>query len=212
MAMGSKQKIMVGGVAGAMAIAAGTDAYGAVVSINLPANIAGYNGTPVPFTQRSVDIDGNGTTDILFDYSAQSSSVGGTFIHDVTGIDGYGPGPSYANNLAVGTLINASDVTATPNADVTLTSTYGQVGAFYTNHTGFIGFSFVDSNSAEHFGYFQVTTGQTAGLQFLSGAYQTTPNAAIVAGATSVPEPGSLAALAVGATAVVVRRRHRTVH
>jgi hypothetical protein len=209
MEMGSKQKALFSGVAGAMAIAGGTDAYGAVMSIPLPANIPGYSGTAVPFTQRFVDIDGNGTTDILFDYSAPNSYVGGTFLHDVTGIDGYGPGPSYANNLTAGTSINATDVTATPNADVTLTSTYGQVGAFLTNQTGFIGFSFVDSNSATHFGYFQVTTGQTAGLQFLSAAYQTTPNTAILAGATPVPEPGSLAALAFGAMAVASRRRPR---
>jgi len=73
----------------------------------------------------------------------------------------------------------------------------------------FVGFRFT-LNGATHFGWLQLSVGPGS-IDFISAAYENTPGAAIAAGA--IPEPSSLAMLAMGAVGVagltVARRRRR---
>jgi hypothetical protein len=62
----------------------------------------------------------------------------------------------------------------------------------------FMGFRF-GTTGAYYFGYLEVTwTSSTNTFQILSGAYESTVNTAILAGATPVPAPSALALLALG--------------
>jgi hypothetical protein len=63
-----------------------------------------------------------------------------------------------------------------------------------------------EAGGTTHYGWVQITFGATAGQRAITGyAYESTPNATINAGA--IPEPGTFAALALGAVGLVARRR-----
>ena len=73
----------------------------------------------------------------------------------------------------------------------------------------YAGFRFVDNVGATHYGWILLSV-SAGSIDFVSAAYQATANTAILAGA--VPEPGTMAALALGAVSVlgaVVRRRRQ---
>lgn len=73
----------------------------------------------------------------------------------------------------------------------------------------FVGFRFT-LNGQTHYGWIQLSVGPGS-IDFISAAYENTPGAAIAAGA--IPEPSSLAMLALGAVGVtgltIARRRRR---
>jgi hypothetical protein len=76
------------------------------------------------------------------------------------------------------------------------------------NSRGFVGFQFLDGANNTVYGYLELQVNRSPsagspGIQFLSAAYETTPLTAIEAGATAVPEPGTLAMLAFGAAALL---------
>jgi hypothetical protein len=89
---------------------------------------------------------------------------------------------------------------------------YGSTASADFVGSGFMGFRF-GPNGTVNYGWIEATFNPSnSTFQLLSGAYESTPNTAIAAGAAApVPEPstGALAALVLGGTALGVARRKR---
>ncbi len=216
-------KAISSGLAGAAALAAGSEAYGGVVpAASLPANFTPSSGATAA-TGIAWDVDGDGTND--FNFLFRQTSTTGNFVIGIYGYGGVGincsvayqgPFVVYTNRLAGGDTIGpSSDFEQTnPYVDVLASkfsgSTYGQFTA--PNSRGFVGFEFTAGDGQLHYGYIDLfaaryrNAANPGGLQFFSASYDNTPNTPI----TIVPEPGSLAALAFGGAllgAVALRRR-----
>src|SRR3954462_9413524 len=65
-----KKETVLGGLAAAAALAAGSEAYATIQSFAMPADIAGTSNPTgsVAFTSRGVDFDGDATNDGVFGY------------------------------------------------------------------------------------------------------------------------------------------------
>lgn len=203
---------VMSGLAGAAALAAGSQAYSAVTpAASLPANIPGtVPSTPTPLTSLW-DVDGDAASDFVFRYETFASgswfSGIGSFPPNnaVVGYVGYfGPYTLfYADNLGSGAVVDATDNFVGTNNYAILASRFSgtDYGAFRAPNTrGFVGFKF-EIGSNLHFGWIELETSRDGGVVFHSGAYESTPNTPI-----AIPEPGSLAALAIGAAALLRRR------
>lgn len=222
-------KAVTTGLAGAAALASGTEAYGApVAATSLPANFTPANGVTNPLHSTLWDVDGDGTVDFGFGFYQKSTN--GTFVSGIYGNGGVGYAAAvgylgvygaYANNLTVGSVIGpTSSFVQNAGYYTVLTSRFNNVnyGQFSPpNGTGFVGFEFTEADGI-HYGYIQLTTARytsstnKGGQQFLQAFYETVPGVPIAIPA-AVPEPGSLASLAFGAGllgAVAVRARKRT--
>ena len=120
----------------------------------------------------------------------------------------------YADNLTAGTAIGpASSFVGEGSplgaAQVALGSEYlyngyGGFGSTAGPVRGFIGIRFAAAGNT-HYGWVDLTVGEAEGIIFHGAAFEDTPDTAIEAGA--IPEPGSLALLAVGAAGLMGRRR-----
>ena len=228
---------VIKGLAGAVALAGTTQAYGAVVAGNAPltSTITGTAANRGAYT--SWDIDGDGVLDFTVGAAVDRAggnpplqqpdsitSVNGVYSSEMAvGYIRYSPvfGRNiYCSNLAVGTTVGAASTFPALN-DV-----YGFLGNRYgattngqfPNTTGYIGFRFVESGQL-HYGYAEfssVLTGSTNAdatctVTYLGSYYETAANTPIIVGA--VPEPGSLAALAfgvAGAAGVAACRRRKS--
>jgi hypothetical protein len=107
------------------------------------------------------------------------------------------PGFAKPRNFGAGTLIDTNAVFTT----VASQSSF-KWSTFYTSPdfgaNSFMGFRF-GSGSSMYYGYLAVTwTSSSDTFQILSGAYESTVNTGILAGATPVPAPSALALLALG--------------
>jgi hypothetical protein len=102
------------------------------------------------------------------------------------------------------TIANSTD----PNLD-------GPFGNFTIPGSGYLGLRFSNDNGANYYyGWAQIVLpaflpATPANIQLLGFAYETTPNASILAGVTAVPEPVSTTLLALGAAGLVEYRRRR---
>ena len=120
----------------------------------------------------------------------------------------------YAQRLTAGQTV-PTDAVAAGAAPVAVSAILGSAfngasyGQFQTR--GFLGIQFIDSGSVSHYGYLELqvakSTGGTPGIQFFSAAYDNGTLTPIIAGA--VPEPGTLAMLAMGAVGVLAGHRRR---
>ena len=214
------------GLAGAVAIGAGSSAYGSIVVVSVPANIVPATLPQTALLTRNWDINSDGTNDFQFFFrQPQQSGVdwqcgifplgAGSFTF---GTPGFSSTFFYAQRFNAGDTISAvpppgAVQVGSPSEAVLasrfLGSDYGQFQP--PNSQGFLGLQFTTA-SGTFFGYIQVKVNRSPGagqpgFQFISAAYDNTPGTPIVAGA--VPEPGTLALLAVGAAGVVAIQRRR---
>lgn len=235
MATESKLRSSIGqGLAGAVAIASSTAAYGAIQALVLPANIGPVvaPGTGGPVTW---DANGDAVNDFSFNYRFPNSTgtTGVVWQANMNPISstgaavvGYlGPFINYATNLApgapIGPVLNPG-ASFRGQAQVTLGSVYrsggvpSPYGGFSTGSpnvggagnpssgSGLVGFRF-GSGVNTRFGWLRVNViPDGGGIQFVEGAFEN-DGRSIAAGA--IPEPASLSALAFGALALGRRKR-----
>jgi hypothetical protein len=229
-----QQKTMVRatkGLAGALAIAGGTAAYANPVPSVIPADFVVAPGTatagPVNW-----DVNNDGTADFTFSYRYPNTATGSGVIWQANmnsiaatsnTVSYQGPFVRYAFALQPGAMISsASPFNTGAGAQTVLGSQYrsGGVPSYYggfaagPNANGavapgtqaFVGFRF-NAADGTHYGWIRLSVGPGS-IDFVSAAWDNTPNAAIAAGA--VPEPGTMALLALGAVGVVgaaIKRR-----
>lgn len=227
------------GLAGALAIASGTSAYGSIVVVNPPADLTNSPGGAN--TTANWDVNSDGMMDFTFNNRYPDTTPGSYGViwqqnmNPFAGTGGTnnlvsysGPFVRYAFALASGVSVGP----ANPNFSTGITQvvlgsrySYGAQGVFYyggfaaggpngsvTPGTfAFVGFRFTAADGV-HFGYVRLAV--NAGIidfdnvGAMRAAYESTPNTAITTGA--VPEPGTMALLALGAAGVlgaVVKRR-----
>ena len=227
------------GLAGAVALAGGSQAYGAVVSVTPPANFVPTSGATAG-NDTTWDVNGDGTADFVLAFT--QASTNGNWFSGIYGYGGVGTAAvagystafatssgtgyiSYANRLAAGATIGSgSTFVQTGTYASVLGSRYGsKIYGQFVNHTGgaasrgFIGFEFTAADGL-HYGALEVSTSRyrsatnPGGQTFYSAYYQSTPGATLTIPTAAVPEPGSLAALAFGSAGVaagIAARRRR---
>ena len=183
------------------------DAEAAVVAINLT-NVGGQNITGLnaglssggrlsipnwlgPGTGGSITLSNN-------------AIVGGYRFWGLAGGSGleFAIGTGFASpfNFGAGTTIGPSTPVSYSSADTAFE--YSNSSGTYTSPNfgagSYMGFRFA-SGLDFNYGYLEVTwNASTATFQILSGAYESTVNTGILAGATPVPAPSALALLALG--------------
>ena len=209
------------GLAGALALAGGSQAYGSIVFSATPPDVVPTSGTFGPYG-FSLDVDHNGTKDVgVFFYQASTT---GTWVSGFNGLDGGGgvgvaapigylnpaTGISYVSRLGVGDTVNANSAFYQNGTYVNgLASRYN--GAFYGQFTtkdgtplnGWVGFEFTEPDGL-HFGALNLTVApynspaDPGGIMWGTLEYESVAGAPLVI-TDAVPEPGTLAYLAFGA-------------
>jgi hypothetical protein len=228
--MNVREKNIAGGIAGAVALAAGSQAY-AITPVAAPPNLASTLGTT---TTAVWDADGNAVNDfaLQFRFPNSTGSFGVVWQANFSpntslgnAVQGYlGPFINYGTALALGQQVGPAPATGTfrTAAQVCLGSIY-RSGGIPSPYGGFIagtpngtnggtqpsgtpaymGFRLGTGGTARY-GWVHVTGVSSTGMTFDAaalGAIGETVFAGIV------PEPTTLAALAVGAAAFLRRPR-----
>ena len=228
-----KKQTVFKGLAGAAAMAGASQAYGTVIVDTTPANLVGRApATTDAGTRVNIDVNGDGTRDLSILYRNLIGTNGGylllSYLYAGSGTAGsgmfagatLGTNASYAYNLPAGYSVGSASH---------MVQSAGYFGHIVTNYQGtdygygttggieYIGFEFKPTSTSTTFdyGYIELQTSlytnaaNPGGITFLKLAYDNS-GAAITTGA--VPEPSSLAALALGAAAcggVALKRRQR---
>lgn len=210
------------GLAGAVAIASGSQAYGAIVNVATPATLTNTAGST---SATSVTWDVNGDSIADFTFSCRYNNGAGVIWQDnMTGatgnsVLGYGSTANafrYGSAFSLGTSISATPPAGTAFETAVQTimgsvyngTPYGGFAATSAPGTGsvtagtfsYAGFSFVAGGNT-FYGWLRMSV-NAGSMQFASASYNNTPGTAIAAGAQAVPEPGTLAGLALGAAAL----------
>ena len=207
-------------------MAGASQAYGAIVNVALPANITGAAPTTAGVTvTRSIDLNGDGVRDLAIRY-VNRTLTGGTLLQSLiyvgTAASPGAPVGSYiagsGGNYGYGFALKTGYVVG-PGAGFyqeagflsTLVTNYKGQNYGFTNYLGqagvpeSVGFRFTATGGQVDYGYLQLSTdpyvsaANPGGIRFLALRYENTGAAITVP--TIVPEPGSLAALAIGAAA-----------
>lgn len=201
------------GLAAAGAAAAADQATAAIVyhapvgGINVPSSFAGVyvnveNEAFGASTTPGWDINPYGVT-----YLRLFTATGGAM---------KGPAAGRYNNLASGTPICLSDLdwrtgtTRNVGAGDAAGAAVGELPVVLNSSNNLFGFRFVGGDAITRVGWYRMSLGATPGGQprpIVEWAFESDPQACIVAG---VPEPGSLALLAAGAVGLVARRRRHS--
>ncbi len=213
------------GFAGAVTLAAATSSYAGIVSVTPPSNISTPVGVGAGAPVLSWDVDGDTVVDFQFTFRYYSAT-GWQALMSASPTSNVLSDPAfstarYARSYGAGASIapgnpafSGSGITAIILGSLYSGNLYGGFAAGGNLNTPrFAGFRF-DIGGQTHYGYFQATVnadGANGTINFLSAAYESTANTAILTGAAAVPEPGTcLAALAAGGvTALQFARRRR---
>jgi hypothetical protein len=225
------------GLAGAVAIASGTSAYGSIVTVNPPPDSITTPGVDLlPFAW---DVNNDGASDFLFRNRFPNTLPGDlgvvwqenmspfTGTAATNGLISYdGAFIRYAFALAPGFLIGPANTDFSTSAQVTLGSRYSYGSAGIFNYGGFAagpnangavapgtfafaGFRFTATDGT-HFGWIKLAVTDGV-IDFVNAAYESTPDTAIMAGDIgAIPEPGTMALLALGAAGILgttIKRR-----
>ena len=197
----------------AMLVAAGLlfsadTAHAELISINIGPtgfNIGGINGGVASGNVSTVSnfpITGNAMN--LWNFSFLQGMIGQNGL-------GFATGPSGASpvNFSLNGLIDSSSSYNTSGQESAFLRSGGVISPDFGSGS-YMGFR----TSQNNYGWLEVTwTASSSQFQILSGAYESTPNVAVLAGAAAVPEPATcavaLAGLACGGYSLFRRRRVR---
>lgn len=236
MSQATPLKTLSKGLAGALAIASGTSAYGTIVFVNPPSDLTNIPGGTT--TTRSWDVNGDGTSDFIFQNRYPNTPPGGYGVVWQMNMNPLATGNGllsydgqfirYAHAVNVYQTIGPGRPGFSTQSQVALGSKYSYGSAAGKNYYGgfasgfdyqgdgylavspgtfaYAGFRFQAADGT-HYGWIRLRV--NAGIiDFDIAAYNTTPNQPIA----TVPEPGTMALLAMGAigviSAVTRRRRH----
>jgi hypothetical protein len=190
------------------------ESFADIVNINVGAsgfNIDGVNGGASAGTQRNVynfPITGTNRTLRIYNNSAGLTGLGGTGLNLQFAVNSLG-NAQIKKFYSTNSIDNTS--TFTSNGNATGFKYFGNTAADFST-TDYVGFRFGNGINY-NYGWLQTTwNSSTNTFQINSGAYESTVNTAILAGAAApVPEPGTLAlgslALLTGGGAAVRRYR-----
>ena len=227
-------KKMSGGLVGALAIAGGTSAYGVPTPVAPPPDLTAV--APAT-TTVNWDVNSDGIIDFVFQERFNNTATGTGLIWQAnmnpftlgqSSVISYaGAFVRYAFALQLGAFIGPGDPRLSTVAQITLGSRYRSAGvpsyyggfaadgrtpgtiangAVAAGTQAYAGFSFTAADGV-HFGYVRLST-STGLIDFTTAVYESAPRVGI----TIVPEPGTLAMLAVGgvgALGMAIKRRRR---
>jgi hypothetical protein len=190
---------LAAGVGGAMMATAHSDA--GVVVIDLT-NVGGFDITGPTPSGTFLNWLGAGTGTLNLDYDGLWGTTGLEFA--VNGTSFASP-RNFGLNASIGSAVsNFTTNFARSQFDYYISSTGGQATSPDFGAGSFMGFRF-GSGSNWNYGYLEVTWDSATEIwEILSGAYESTVNTAILAGATPppppppIPAPSALALLALG--------------
>lgn len=202
--------------------------------IHWSVNQSTSNGVPLSF-----DLNGDSINDLqfLYSYSSYSGYYGGNSYGDLYAFGANGTGVTAGGPLSSGNLINDDSSFSSSNhlADYDSSWWYGSCGRWscspggsssYFSGTwnqggntvnGFLGFALSDGVD-KYFGWADLTMSGTGYATIKDVAFESCANTGISAGQivsscvpTAVPEPSTLALLAIGAVGVGMMRRRRKI-
>lgn len=211
-----KKSIVLLALTGICLLGGGEVSKGAVVTVATPADLVPAT-TPLADPGINVlwDLNGDGANDFNFtfrqpqingdvDWQANAFPLNGA---KVIGTFDTANDVFFGNRLTAGTSIGSASVFTGPPAQAILGENFaGTTDGQFVNTAGYLGFSLTVGANL-YYGYLNLSTARTGGIDFISAAYENTSGSAIAAGA--VPEPGAWAMLGLGSVAGLAGLRRR---
>ena len=199
-----------------------SQAHGAIVKS--PTVGSGIKPPSTPKTTFDWDVDNDGNKDFyLSHFSISFPNQSAIFSGADAGKQFVAPGPTFQDALlklssgfVVGAVMTGGALFPGVKQNGSLTQAGGlqsqaRYGGWKLHDTGYFGFKFTDNTTGIHYGWGEMTISGTPagqGFEITQAYYDSTPGQSITVGA--VPEPNSLALLALGALGAVGIALRRT--